>query len=69
MNQVFKAVDSLDNELSLFHFDNEGGETIHSLEGFEEEYLIKRFRRSGCDWPEGNDSRTRMINPVLVAEW
>ena len=70
MHQVFKATDSADQTVSYFYFDNEGGETVHELiDDMSDSEVIEEFKRRGCDWDEEPETRSRMINPVLIAEW
>lgn len=69
MNEVFKAIDSSDGIESYFYFDGKGGETIITTTGEVDEDVIAYFKENGTDWPEEADSRSRMLNPVLIAEW
>lgn len=67
--EIYKAVDTIDGELSLFAFDETDGYTVidYSDEGLGQ--LIKRLRKAGCDWsdePNESSRRDDMINPVLI---
>ena len=70
MNQVFKAIDRIDGTHSYFFFDNKGGETVHELiSTMSDAEIIEAFKRRGCDWDEEPETRSRMIDPILIAEW
>lgn len=68
--EIYKAIDAIDGELSLFAFDEIDGFTVidYSDEGLGR--LIKRLKKAGCDWcdnPGESSRRNDMINPVLIA--
>ncbi len=67
--EVYKAIDKIDGELSIFAFDEIDGFTVieYSEEGLGR--LIKRLIKCGCDWCDtpGSCRRDDMINPVLIA--
>lgn len=69
MHQVYKATDVIDNIPSFFYFDGAGRYTVLECEGKEESLVIAYFKRKGADWRGDSDTRSRMVNPVLIAEW
>lgn len=70
MKQLFKAVDSLDNEPSWFFFDGEGKFTsTFVFKSDSPDGLIRFHKKFGASLTEKKGTRDRMINPELVAEW
>lgn len=68
--EIYKAVDKIDGELSLFMFDSDGGYTVTPYGEPFLGVLVKEARFGGrCHWSdEANETPRRedMIDPVLI---
>lgn len=69
MNEVFKAVDSDDEQLSYFYFDGKGKQMIVDAIVCNQETFINHVKTFGARFDEEESHRARMIDPVLVATW
>lgn len=69
--QIFKAVDKIDGELSLFMFDETDGYTVVPYSRYLIGKLCDNARKYGCDWTQNKGETPRrddMIDPVLICE-
>lgn len=69
--QIYKAIDKVDGELSLFMFDETDGYTVVTYSKSWVGKLCDQARKHGCDWTdnEGETPRRKdMIDPVLICE-
>ena len=69
--QIYKAIDKLDGELSLFMFDETDGYTVVTYSKSLVGKLCEQARAHGCDWtnnPGETPRRKDMIDPVLLCE-
>lgn len=68
--QVFKAVDKIDGELSLFIFDEENNYTVIDYSPEMVGRMIRDIKAGGsCHWSDGANETPRrddMIDPVLM---
>lgn len=67
--EIYKAIDKIDGELSIFAFDEIDGFTVINYSDDNLGRLIKRLTKFGCDWCDnpGSCRRDDMIDPVLIA--
>lgn len=70
--QVFKAVDKIDGEFSLFIFDEQENYTVIYHSYYILGMLIEDLKSGkGCQWSDDSISHPRrndMVNPVLLCE-
>lgn len=70
--QVFKAVDKLDGDVSLFAFDEQENYTVIYHSDYMLGRLVEELRSGkGCYWSADSISHPRrsdMVNPVLLCE-
>lgn len=70
--QIFKAIDKLDGDVSIFAFDEHNNYTVVYHSDYLLGKLIERIRSgAGCDWSAEGISYSRrddMIDPVLICE-
>lgn len=68
--EIYKAVDKIDGELSLFMFDSDGGYTVTPYGDHFLGVLVNDARfGGGCHWSDiANETPRRddMIDPVLI---
>lgn len=71
--QVFKAVDRIDGELSLFIFDEENSYTVINYSPDMMWRMIRDIKAGGsCHWSDGANETPRrddMIDAVLMREF
>lgn len=70
--QVFKAVDKIDGDLSIFVFDENDNYTVIFYSDYLLGRVIDRIKNGdGCDWSADSieyPRRNDMVNPVLLCE-
>lgn len=70
--QIFKAVDKIDGDLSLFMFDENDNYTVVWYDDENVARLIKAANNHGCDWSKSEletPRRDDMVDPVLLCEF
>ncbi|WWD12667.1 hypothetical protein CPL00172_CDS0082 [Escherichia phage BubbaBully] len=71
--QIFKAVDKIDGELSLFLFDEENGYTVIDYSPEMMGRLISDIKAGGsCHWSDNEGETSRrddMLDAVLMCEF
>lgn len=71
--QVFKAVDKIDGELSLFIFDEENNYTVTDYSPEMMGRMIRDIKAGGsCHWSDGANETPRrddMLDAVLMCEF
>lgn len=71
--QVFKAVDKIDGELSLFIFDEENNYTVIDYSPEMMGRMIRDIKAGGsCHWSDGANETPRrdyMLDAVLMCEF
>lgn len=71
--QIFKAVDKIDGELSLFMFDEENNYTVLDYSPEMIGILISKIKAGcGCHWSDSANETPRrddMIDAVLMCEF
>lgn len=69
--EIYSAIDAIDNEPSMFMFDENDNYTVISNDG-DIDYLVQLAKEDGCSWSNNKNETPRrqdMINPVLVKEF
>lgn len=70
-HKVYKAVDNHDNKPSYFYLDYENNKRtiLTQPSGDTDDDVVEYFKKHGACWNLQSDTESRMINPVLIAEW
>lgn len=70
--ELYKAVDKIDGDLSVFVFDENDNYTVIFYSDYMLGRIIDRIKKGcGCDWPADSikyPRRNDMINPALLCE-